>query len=188
MFAYSYEPKHLEMKRPVQQSYVAFGFPTPASTHPDHETLDVLSAVLGDGRSSRLVHTLREKKKIVWSVTTGNYSHEGPGLFCIFAECRPDRRSQLRRELDRILGSRNRKSFSDEEVTRAQNLLHHAWLQSFETYHQQAACIGLYAMDNQLPRLNQYLQRIFSVTVRQLERAAAHYLDRLPLSTAIVHA
>jgi len=32
-------------------------------------------------------------------------------------------------------------------ITRAKNLIHTGWLQSFETYHQQASTVGLYALD-----------------------------------------
>jgi zinc protease len=184
--AAGYRPQHLRLKRPVQQIYSAFGFPTPPSTHPDHETLDLLGAALGDGRSSRLVQTLREKKKLVWSISTGNYGHEGPGLFCIFTECSPAKSRQVRPELERLIAALRRNPLSRDELTRAKNMIQNAWLQSFETYHHQASTLGLYAIDQQLDRLDAYLPRILSFTPSDLRDVADRYLNAFPLSSAQV--
>jgi zinc protease len=181
-----YVPRQLTLKRPVQQDYVAIAFPTPPSSHPDHEALDLLAGILGEGRSSRLVHTLREKKKIVWSVSTANYGHEGPGIFSVFAECSPSRRKQLRPEIERVFESLRRRAPERKELSRAKNIIHNAWLQSFETYHQQATNIGLYALDGQLNRLETYLPRIAGVTASDLSQAAERYLAAGALSSAVI--
>jgi zinc protease len=186
--AVSYVPQHKTMKRPVQQSYAALGFPTPPSTNPDHEALDLLAAALGDGRSSRLVQTLREQQKLVWSVSAVNYGHEGPGIFSVFAECTPARRAQVRPAIEKIFSSLRRSPLTKEEVTRAKNMIQNAWLQGFETYHQQATNLGLYALDEQLDRLENYLPRILAITPSQLNQIADKYLGRLPLSTAVIEA
>ncbi len=182
----SYQSRHMSMQRPVQQVYSAMGFPTPPSSHPDHEALDLLAAVLGDGRSSRLVQTLREKKKIVWSVSTDNYGHEGPGIFSVFAECSPSKQKLLRPEVERLFGSLRRRPIQRDELSRAKNMIHNAWLQSFETYHQQAASLGLYALDDQLERLENYLPRILALEVGDLADTAERYLQTLPLSSAVI--
>src|SRR5206468_3336922 len=105
---------------------------------------------------------LREKKKIVWSVNTANYGHEGPGLFCVFAECSPVRKKQVRPAAERIMRSLRQRPLAREELSRAKNMIQNAWLQSFETYHQQASSLGLYALDDQLNRLENYLPRILA--------------------------
>ena len=181
----SYEPKRLTMKRPVQQNYSALAFPTPTSTHPDHEALDLLAAILGDGRSSRLVQTLREKKKMVWSISAANYGHEGPGLFSVFAECKPSQQSRVRSEVERQFNALRRSPVPHEELARAKNMITTSWMQNFETTHQQASAIGLYALDGQLERLETYLPKIMSLTPAHLENTAEHYL-RMPLSSAVV--
>jgi zinc protease len=184
----TYQPRHLSLKRPVQQSYSALGIPTPPSRHPDHEALDLLAAVLGDGRSSRLVQTLREQKKIVWSVSTANYGHEGPGLFCIFAESSPELRKKLKPEIERLLEALRRHPLTRDELSRAKNMISNAWLQSFETYHHQASILGLYALDDQLERLDGYLTRLLKLTPAKLAETAERYLKALPLSSAVVEA
>jgi zinc protease len=184
----SYEPKHLQLKRPVEQTYLGFAIPTPSSLHPDQEALDLLAAVLGEGRSSRLVLTLRERRKLVWSVSTANYGHEGPGLFCVFAECDASKSASAKKAVRRLLEPAGRARFLPKEVTRAKRQIQQSWLQSFESYHQQASNIGLYSIDHQLPRLANYLERINSITTNKLQKTAEKYLNDLALSTAVITA
>jgi zinc protease len=180
--------QHLEMQRPVQQVYFALAFSTPPSTNPDHEALDLMASVLGDGRSSRLVRTLREEKKIVWSVSAANYGQEGPGVFSIFAECNAAKRSRVRASIEQILQSLKRRKPDRQELSRAKNLIQNAWLQSFETYHQQASTLGLYALDDQLERLEKYLPRILALTPAQMGVVFDRYLSPNTLSTAVIKA
>ncbi len=181
-----YAQRHMSLKRPVKQSYMALGFPTPPSSHPDHEALDVIATILGEGRSSRLVQILREKKRLVWSIGTAHYGHEGPGIFSVFAECTPANRRRLRFEVEKLFNQL--KKPTAQELTRAKNMIHNAWLQGFESYHQQAATLGVYALDNQLDRLKSYLPRVAAFTPAQLAVVAERYLHTLPLSTAVVEA
>jgi len=182
----SHAPRHLALKKPVKQAYVAMGFPTPPSSHPDHEALDLLAAVLGEGRSSRLVQALREKKKLVWSVSAANYGHDGPGIFSIFAECPFPKRRPLRPAVERLVNALRRPARS--ELARAKNMIRNAWLQGFESYHQQASTLGLYALDGQLDRLKAYLPRISALGPDELAEVAERYLHARPLSSAVIEA
>ena len=96
---------------------------------------------------------MREKKKLVWSVSAANYGHEGPGLFAVFAESTPAKFKRLRSEVEQVFESLRRRPVPHEEVSRAKRMIESAWLQGFETYHQQASTIGIYALDGQLDRL-----------------------------------
>src|ERR1019366_7498773 len=80
------EARRLEAKKSVQQAYAVYGFATPPAEHRDQEGLDLMAVLLGDGRNARLVESLREDKKLVWSIGASNITHEGPGIFAIFAE------------------------------------------------------------------------------------------------------
>jgi predicted Zn-dependent peptidase len=119
-------------------------------------------------------------------VGTANYGHDGPGIFSIFAECAPAKRRFLRAEVERLFAALRRPT--REEMTRAKNLIHNAWLQGFETYHQQASTLGLYALDDHLHRLKSYLPKISALTPGHLADAARRYLHALPLSSAVIEA
>lgn len=185
-FHAAYRPCHLESSKRLQQAYVAFGFATPPAAHPDHEVLDLLAAVFGEGRCSRLVQVLREEKKIVWSINASNMTYEGPGLFGVFAECAPARRKVLFSAFDELVRGLRRQPPTSRELRRAKNLIQNSWLQGFETYHNQASTIGLFALEDDLERLKNYLPRLLAITPSQTKAAIDRYLDPLPFSSVVI--
>ncbi len=167
-----------DLKKPVQQAYTVYGFPTPPASHPDQEALDLLAVLLGDGRNARLVHSLREEKKLVWSVGASNITQEGPGIFAVFAECDVRNRSKIGPAVQAILQGLKKHPPTPEEIRRAKNLIQTSWLQGYETLHNQAATIGAYALDHQLARLKGYLPKILSLKPRELSRVIGAYFSQ----------
>jgi predicted Zn-dependent peptidase len=170
----------------VEQAYVAFGFPTPPAVHPDQEPLDVLSTVLGEGRSSHLVRVLREEKKLAYSVSASNLTHEGPGLFAVFAECSPAKRSRFFLAFEDLLKAFARHRLTEAELRRAKNMIENSWLQGMETYHSQASALGLFALEDDLERLRNYLSRIRSLTRGQLDRVIERYFMPNRFSSVVI--
>ena len=166
------------LKKSVQQAYTIYGFPAPPADHPDQEALDLLAVLLGDGRNARLVHTLREEKKLVWSVGASNITQEGAGIFAIFAECDVRNRPSLGRAVRDVLQSLRKNPPSAEEIRRAKNLMQTSWLQGYETFHNQAATVGAYALDRQLQRLERYLPNVLALGPRELNRVIRTYFSQ----------
>ena len=179
--------RRLVAHKPLRQAYAAFGFVTPPSSHADHEVLDVLAAVLGEGRESILIREFREAKKLAWSISASNLTHEGPGLFGVFAECEFKKLPSLAPALQRLWKRLLRTPPSDADLSRAKHLLQTGWLQGYESYHNQAATIGSFALENHLDRLRRYLPRLLSVTRRDIHRALRRYF-RKPMASAVVTA
>lgn len=177
--------RQIRLRKPVRQSYVAVGFPTPPASHADHEALDLIATILGDGRGARLVRELREEKKLVWSISAANMTHDGPGVFGIFAECDPRKRNAFMAALEKLLRALRRSPPTDREIERAKNLTQTAWLQGLESSHSQAATLGLFAVENHLDRLERYLPHVLSLKRRSLEAVIDRYF-RLPLGSAVV--
>ena len=71
----------------ASQPYVLLGYHRPSVRHPDHATLDVISDVLGGGRTSWLYKSLVKEKKIAVAASafTGFPGYKYPGLFMFFA-------------------------------------------------------------------------------------------------------
>jgi zinc protease len=173
------------LKKPVQQAYAVFGVPTPPAVHPDQEALDLLAVILGDGRNARLVHTLREEKKMVWSIGASNITQEGPGIFAIFAEFDVRHRGKVVVGVSDVLQGLHKRPPTTEEIRRAKNLVQTSWLQGYETFHNQAATIGAYALENHLDRLKRYLPNLLALTAKDLSRVIERYLLK-ELSSAVV--
>lgn len=173
----SASPAPVLLKRPVQHSYAAVAWPTPPADHPDQEALDLLAAVLGEGRTSRLVRALREDDPIVWSVSVNHYAQETGGLFTVFMDVDPSRREHAEAALARQWTRLHRDPPSRAELQRACNLIQTSWLQGLDTFHHRASVVGAYALDGQLPRLTRYLTKIQSLTPRDLARVIRTHLQ-----------
>ena len=84
------EPKQTAAREIIEESavelgHVHFAWHIPELRHPDIAVLDVLSVLLGSGRSSRLFQQVREKQGVVHHVDAWTYSPGLPGLFGISA-------------------------------------------------------------------------------------------------------
>ena len=96
------------------------------------------------------MHTLREEKKLVWSVGASNITQEGRGIFAIFAECDAKNRPLVAPAVQSILHGLKKHPPTQEEIRRAKNLIQTSWLQGYETFHNQASTLGSYALDHHL--------------------------------------
>jgi predicted Zn-dependent peptidase len=75
---------------------------------------------------------------------------------------------------------------SVKELDRAKNLMQTAWLQGYETYHNQASTLGLFALDDHLDRLTQYLPKLLGLTRHHLAEVIEKYFHPLALATAAI--
>src|SRR3954449_12476158 len=64
----------------------------PEITHPDVPALDLLSTILGDGRSSRLYRRLREETGLAYGLSAFSYTPGEPGMLGIDATTEPAKR------------------------------------------------------------------------------------------------
>ena len=171
----------------MQQTYSALGFHTPPGDHPDQEALDLLAEILSYGRNSRLVHTLREKKQLVSSVSAMHYTQEGPGFFGIFAECEPAKQAAYTQALEQLLDGFLRRPPEAKEIQRAKNAIQTSWWQGWETMHNQASALGHHALDGQLARFEAALPKVLALEAGELHRVAKKYLSQ-PAGAARVEA
>jgi predicted Zn-dependent peptidase len=70
-------------------------------------------------------------------------------------------------------------------MTRAKNMIQTSWLQGYETFHNQAATLGAYALENHLGRLKTYLPKILALDQGDLANVIRRYFSN-PLCSAVV--
>src|SRR6476620_9392868 len=75
----------------------------PEVTHPDVPAIDLLSTVLGDGRSSRLYRRVREEAALVFGISAFSYTPGDPGMLGIDATLEPENRVQAERLILEII-------------------------------------------------------------------------------------
>jgi zinc protease len=149
----------------------------PELRHPDVPILDVLAAVLGSGRSSRLYQELREKKGLVNSVDAWTYSPGNPGLMGISALVDADKFAAARdaalAEVERV----KEKSVSAQEVSKAVKQFVSATLATRKTMQGQGQDLGgSWLAANDLNFSERYLAAVKRVTPADLQRVAREYL------------
>jgi len=110
------EPRQTALREIIEESqvelgHVHFAWHIPDLRHADVAVLDVVSVLLGSGRSSRLFQQVREKQGVVHQVDAWTYSPGLPGLFGISAMVDGDQfepaRDAILAEIEKIKASRS---------------------------------------------------------------------------------
>jgi predicted Zn-dependent peptidase len=72
-------------KRDLEQVHICLGTRGYPQTHPDRYGCYILNTVLGGSMSSRLFQNIREKRGLVYSISSGVTAYSDSGLFSIYA-------------------------------------------------------------------------------------------------------
>jgi zinc protease len=150
----------------------------PAASHPDAAALDVLEALLGAGRSSRLYTSLIYDKQLATSAWASADLREQPGLFgarvtCARGVALADARAALAIELDRV----RTEPPSPAELARVQTQIASALVRSRQTASGIALALVHATTERGDPGLvNTDLDRYLAVTAEDVMHVAQTYL------------
>jgi len=186
-------PREAERGMDVESVRSIIEFPTVRLTHPDLYPLDILAFVLGEGRASRLVADLREKRGLVQSISVASYTPAGydGGRFAIILECEPEKADAARDAVFEHLERARRTTPDADELARAkrQKIAEHVYgLQECEAI---ATDLGLNALLVGDPNFSdRYVRNIQDVTAEDVRRVARQYLvpDRVCVSRIVPEA
>jgi zinc protease len=158
----------------------------PEITHPDVPTLDLLSTILGDGRSSRLYRRVREESGLAYGVSAFSYTPGEPGLLGIDATVELEKRDATSDLILKIAGEIQRDGVTAEELAKAKkiSLSHH--LGALTTMRGQASDLGSnWFLTRNLNFTRDYLDAVQKVTSDDIRRVAGKYLvdDNLTITS-----
>src|SRR5437879_7800646 len=88
----------------------------PEITHPDVPALDLLSTILGEGRSSRLYRRVREESGLAFGVSAFSYTPGDPGLFGVDATVAPKKREATEKLILQIVAEVKKAGVSADEL------------------------------------------------------------------------
>ena len=171
----------LTMPDKVQLPRLYLVWPTYPLFDSDQAPLDILSTVLGDGKSSRLYRSLVYEKQIARDVAVFDHSQEIAGEFHIQVTANPghsleEMESVVQEELERI----QREPPGEKEFTRAKNLIessHVRQLEQFGGFDGRADQLNYYNVIGQDPGIiNSDLDRYMAVTAGDVQRVASSAL------------
>ena len=167
------------IEKDVRDTYAVLAFPAPSmARRRDTVIMDVILAILGEGRSSRLYRTLREEKKLVSSVSVGYATPKKPGLFMVFATLKAEdldaMHSATLEEIRRIRTQR----VGRRELAKAKKMRTNEYYFANETTNGQTESLGLYYILSDSEKYEiQYLREVARVTAADVRRVARQYLD-----------
>jgi zinc protease len=176
------EPPQLG-RREVHQEFVtelsrlSLSWHIPEITHPDVPALDLLSTILGDGRSSRLYRRLREETGLAYGVSAFSYTPGDPGLLGIDATVELENRDAARDLVLKIVDEIKMSGITPDELAKAKkiSLSHH--LGALTTMRGQASDLGSnWFLTRNLNFTRDYLDAVQKITSDDIRRVAEKYL------------
>ncbi len=170
----------------TEQAQISIGLPALTSTHTDRHALGLLTAMLGDGMSSRLFLKVREELGLVYDVHASLALMRDSGVLQVSMGVDPENVEEaLRATLGEL--ARMRDGVPEEELERARRLAAGRMLMGMEDTRAVSAWNGSQALlHGEVKSVDEVNERYQAVTAEDIERLAHEYLCEDELRLAVV--
>src|SRR5213595_1673656 len=108
---------------PTELTHLDLAWHIPEVTSPDVPALDLLSTILGDGRSSRLYQRVREEAGLAFGISAFSYTPGDPGLFGIDATLDPKKRDAAEQLALQIIDEVKQTGVTADELEKAKKIM-----------------------------------------------------------------
>ncbi|KAB8334918.1 insulinase family protein [Scytonema tolypothrichoides VB-61278] len=140
--------------------------------------LDVLAAILGHGRTSRLVRDLREEQGLVSHISVNNMTQQLQGIFSITAYCTTENLSATEARIVQHIQNLQTEMVKEAEIARVRTKVANRFIFANETPSDRANLYGYYqSMVRDLEPAFNYPARIQAQDTTTLMQAAQEYLS-----------
>jgi len=170
-------PRIVHQEFATELTRLSLAWHIPGITNPDVPALDLLSTILGDGRSSRLYRRVREEAGLAFGVSAFSYTPGDPGLLGIDATVEPANREATQELVLKIIAEIKEAGVTADELAKAKkiSLSHH--LGSLTSMRGQASDLGSnWFLTRNLNFTREYLAAVQEITAEDIRRVAAKYL------------
>ncbi len=169
--------REVNQEFPTELSRLMIAWHIPGLDHPDIPALDVLATVMGDGRTARLYRELREKKGLVFSVSSSVYSPAYPGLLIASAAMEPGKRVEATHAIESMFADIAKNGITEAELNRARKAFLAGTINGLTTTKGRAGDLGSnWLVARNLDFTRNYVDAINRVTVDQVREVAGKYL------------
>lgn len=172
--------RRIALRKEARLPAVAIGYKVPAVSSPDIVPLMLLSAILSEGRSSRLYQRLVYELEMVTGVETTVDEYVDPGLFSIYAQLQTGvSTAEVENEIYRTIDSVANHGVSDRELQKAKNGAQVRYVNGFKTNAGIASRMGHYEIIwGGYAKAFEMTESIAAVSVNDIRRVAQQYLVR----------
>jgi zinc protease len=165
------------VERTERQGSLALGWSAPPVGHPDMYAVDLLAHILGGSRTSRLNQALRERARIVSTVSAGYGALQGSGLMTVSAQFEPKDEAAVESGVLTEIKRVRDEGVTEGELARAVTASEAEHAFARETVEGLASAYGRAETIWTLEGDRQYLERLRAVTREQIQDAARRYLS-----------
>jgi zinc protease len=157
---------------------VALTWLAPSATDPDRYPLDVVSAILAQGESSRLYQSLIYRQQIAQDVNADDDLREDLGIYVVTATVASGKSPEVvLKAIDEELHALEEKPVTEAELVKAKNQLITAQLHRRETNDGKAGAIGYAAtVLHDANEVNSGLAKLQAVTAADIKRVVDKYI------------
>ncbi|HEX7481996.1 MAG TPA: pitrilysin family protein, partial [Candidatus Bathyarchaeia archaeon] len=177
-------PLVVEEKSGIAQTYLSMGARTVCSSHKDVPTLDLISALLSGGTSSRLFIELREKNALTYDVNSDHNKGVDFGYFSINCAVKNKNLAKAKRVILNELTKLRTEKVPPEELEKTKNLIVGASLRGMDDPQDCSEIIAY--MERQYKSENalvDHIAKIKAVSSENIVEAANTYLQEDFLAT-----
>lgn len=171
----------------TETGYLMIGFRGAEISDNDTFALDVLSEVLGGGKSSKLYRNIKEQKGLAYSISASNGSYRDDGIFYITANFTPSSLEKLEKAVFEEIKYIQKYGITDEELQRAKNMIIQDTYYSRESTSNISSELGyIMALTNSSGLYDNYVEEVKKVTAEDVKSAAQKYLGVNKSAVSIV--
>ncbi len=171
----------------VKSGYMLIGFRGTDVDDKDSYALDVLSTILGDGRSSVFYQKIKEQKQLAYSIGASNAGFKDDGIFYISANFIPDKCKKLEDTIFDEIKNIQKHGVTQEQLNLAKNIIERDTYYARESISNIAGEIGYtYVTTDDIKYYENYIDNIKKVTAEDVKRAANKYLGKEKSAVSIV--
>ncbi|MGQ4810352.1 hypothetical protein NKDENANG_03810 [Candidatus Entotheonellaceae bacterium PAL068K] len=172
----------------IAQAHMSLSFRTVPLTHPDLYPLDVLSYILSNGDSSRLVKHIKHEQQLVYDIQSSSFTPAyAPGSLAVWATLEPDHLEAAEAAILQQLYRLKDEFVTPEELAKAkkQKVANHIFGQ--QTVQGRARTLGIDVLNTYDPHFSDtYVHNIQQVTAEEVQQVARRYLHEDTLVLAVV--
>ena len=161
----------------TQSGYMMIGFRGVDITDNETFALDVLSQILGGGKSSRFYKNIKEQKGLAYSISASNGSYRDDGIFYISANFIPINAEKLEKTIFEEIENLKKYGVTEEELNTAKKMIEQDTYYSRESTSNVSSELGyIYALTGSVDLYNSYLDGINKVSAKDVQLVAHKFL------------
>ncbi|MBR1776650.1 insulinase family protein [bacterium] len=171
----------------AQSGYMMIGCRGAEITNNDTFTLDILSQILGGGKSSRLYREIKEQKNLAYSISASNGSFRDDGIFYITANYTPSKQEKLENAIFETISNMKKYGITSDEVERAKKMIIQDTYYSRESTSNIASELGyIMTLTGSSDLYQNYINGIKKVSICDVQNALNKYISENKSAVSII--